>query len=151
MLLDIASVKGAALEPGTPIYVEDLKAAERAHGVVAGEGDILFVRTGGGARNTRERRSGLHPQCLPWLHSRRIALLGGDGDNDVSPSAFERWASAMHSVAIPYMGLPLLDNAELDGLSEACSQERRWEFFVTLAPLRIQGATGSPVNPIALF
>jgi kynurenine formamidase len=151
VLLDIAILKGAILEPGTPIFPKDLEKAEEAQGITVEEGDILLVRTGAGARNTREQRSGLHPQCLPWLHERNVAILGSDGDNDVHPSGFTRWESAMHSVAIPYMGLPLLDNAELDVLSQVCQEEKRWEFFLTIAPWRFHGATSSPVNPIALF
>jgi kynurenine formamidase len=151
VLLDIATVQGAALEPGTPIFPKDLEKAEESQGLMVEEGDILFVRTGAGARNTREQRAGLHAQCLPWLHERNVAILGGDGDNDVHPSEFRRWESTMHSVAIPFMGLPLLDNAELDTLSRVCQEEKRWEFFVTIAPWRFHGTTSSPVNPIALF
>jgi kynurenine formamidase len=151
VLLDIATLKGEILEPGTPIFPQDLDKAEEAQHIAVEEGDILFVRTGAGARNTREQRSGLHPRCLPWLHERNVAVLGSDGDNDVHPSEFKRWECAMHSVAIPYMGLPLLDNAELDTLSRVCQEEKRWEFFLTIAPWRFHGATSSPVNPIALF
>jgi kynurenine formamidase len=151
VLLDIATVKREILSPGTPIWTKDLEKAEEAVRVTVEEGDILLVRTGAGTRNTEEQRAGLHPQCLPWLHERKIAVLGSDGDNDVHPSEFKRWASAMHSVAIPYMGLPLLDNAELDGLSQVCQEEGRWDFFLTIAPWRLQGTTSSPVNPIALF
>lgn len=151
VLLDIAAVKGEILEPGTPVFPKDLEKAEEAQHVAVEEGDILLVRTGAGARNTHEQRSGLHPQCLPWLHEQSVALLGSDGDNDVHPSEFKRWESALHSVAIPYMGLPLLDNAELDTLSRVCQEEKRWEFFLTIAPWRFHGATSSPVNPIALF
>jgi len=151
ILLDVAAVKKTVLSPGTPILPKDLEEAEEAQHIVVEEGDILLVRTGAGARNTREQRAGLHPQCLPWLHERRVAVLGSDGDNDVHPSEFKRWASSMHSVAIPYMGLPLLDNAELDTLSQVCREEGRWEFFLTIAPWRLHGTTSSPVNPIALF
>ena len=151
ILLDLATVKGAVLEPGTPIFSKDLEKAEETQRVTVEEGDILLVRTGAGTRNTREQRAGLHPQCLPWLHERRVAVLGSDGDNDVHPSGFKRWESSMHSVAIPYMGLPLLDNAELDVLSRVCQEEGRWEFFLTIAPWRFHGTTSSPVNPIALF
>jgi kynurenine formamidase len=151
VLLDVATVKQTILSPGTPILPKDLEEAEEAQHITVEEGDILLVRTGAGPRNTEEQRSGLHPQCLPWLHERKVALLGSDGDNDVHPSQFKRWASAMHSVAIPYMGLPLLDNAELDGLSQVCQEEGRWEFFLTIAPWRLKGTTSSPVNPIALF
>jgi hypothetical protein len=54
-------------------------------------------------------------------------------------------------VAIPYMGLPLLDNARLEALASACAEESRWEFLLVVAPLVIPGGTGSPVNPIALL
>jgi kynurenine formamidase len=151
VLLDIASLKGEILSPGTPILPKDLESAEEAQHITVEEGDILLVRTGAGTRNTAEQRSGLHPQCLPWLHERNVAVLGSDGDNDVHPSEFARWASAMHSVGIPYIGLPLLDNAELDTLSQVCQEERRYEFFLTIAPWRLHGTTSSPVNPIALF
>ncbi|HEX8558153.1 MAG TPA: cyclase family protein [Pyrinomonadaceae bacterium] len=152
VLLDVAALKGAALQPGAPVFISDLEAAERRQGVRVGAGDILLVRTGAGFNNTRERRAGLHPECLTWLHKRQVALLGGDGDNDVAPLAgFERFASAMHSVAIPFMGLPLLDNAELDALSRVCVEEERWQFLLTVAPWRFRGVTSSPVNPIALF
>jgi kynurenine formamidase len=152
VLLDVALSRGGPLAPGTPVFIADLERAERRQSVRVRSGDLLFIRTGAGIANTRERRSGLHPECLIWLHRREIALLGSDGDNDVFPLAgFERWASAMHSIAIPYMGLSLVDNAELDTLSKACVDAGRWEFFLTIAPWRFEGVTSSPVNPVALM
>lgn len=152
VLLDVAALRGGALEPGTPLFPSDLEAAEAAHRVRVSSGDLLFVRTGAGRRNTRERRSGLHPECLLWLRAREVALIGSDGDSDVAPLAgFDRWGSAMHTVAIPYLGMPLLDNADLEALSVACAAEQRWAFLATIAPLRIEGMTGSPVNPMALL
>jgi hypothetical protein len=49
------------------------------------------------------------------------------------------------------MGLHLLDNLDLEAVAQTCIGENRWEFLLTLAPLRIQGGTGSPLNPIAMF
>jgi len=49
------------------------------------------------------------------------------------------------------MGMPLLDNANFERLSEVCEEHNRYEFLLTIAPLVIQGGTGSPVNPIATF
>ena len=49
------------------------------------------------------------------------------------------------------MGLHLIDNLELEPLADACAEERRWEFLLTLAPLVLFRGTASPVNPIALF
>jgi hypothetical protein len=57
----------------------------------------------------------------------------------------------IHMVGLVSMGLHLLDNLDLEAVSEACIEARRWEFLLTLAPLRIPGGTGSPLNPIAMF
>ena len=51
VLIDIPRLKGVPyLEPGTPIYVEDLEAWEKKAGVKVSAGDALFVRTGVWAR-----------------------------------------------------------------------------------------------------
>jgi hypothetical protein len=49
------------------------------------------------------------------------------------------------------MGVHLLDNLELGRLSAACAERGRWEFLFALAPLRIEGGTGSPANPLAIL
>lgn len=152
VLLDIAGLKGAPLEPGTPIYIKDLEDAAKRQKLKMRSGDIVFIRTGAGMKNTRDRRAGLHPECLLWAKEPEIALLGSDGDSDVAPvENFDRYASAFHSVGIPYLGLPLIDNAELDALAAECERQKRWEFYVTVAPWNLKGGTSSPVNPVAVF
>lgn len=152
ILLDIARLKGAPLDAGTPIYIKDLEDAARKQNIKIQSGDIVFVRTGAGLKNTRDKRAGLHPECLLWAKEKEIALLGSDGDSDLAPiENFDRWASAFHSVGIPYLGLPLIDNAELDALSQMCEAQKRWEFFVTIAPWNLKGGTSSPINPVAVF
>ena len=153
VLLDVAELRGGPLPPGSAIMPADLEAAERLHGVRVGEGDVLFVRNGAGPRNTYRRGTGLHAACLAWLRERRVAVLSSDSDSDVHPppAGFERWTEPIHMVGIPYMGLTLLDQADLDGVAAACAAEGRWAFFVTVAPWRFRGATGSAVNPLAMF
>ena len=41
--------------------------------------------------------------------------------------------------------------ATLLQVARQCEQLSRWEFLLTLAPLKIPGGTGSPANPIAMF
>jgi kynurenine formamidase len=152
VLLDVAALHGGPLAPGTAVRVRDLEAAARRQRVTLRPGDLLAVRTGAGIRNTRERRAGLHPECLPWLQRHAIAVLLGDGDSDVAPlPGFDRWQSPIHSVAIPHLGLPLVDNAELDALAATAGRLGRYEFLLVIAPWRLTGATSSPVNPIAVF
>jgi hypothetical protein len=49
------------------------------------------------------------------------------------------------------MGVHILDNLELERLSLETHRLQRWEFLLTVAPLAVEGGTGSPVNPIATF
>ena len=153
VLLDIAALKGGPLPLGSVITRADLEAAEARQGVTVGEGDIVFVRNGQGARNSYQLSSGLHPECLPWLYARRVALLSHDGDGDVHPvqPGLSRWSEPVHMIAIPYLGMPLLCAADLEEISRACAEESRWDFFLTVAPWRFKGATSSPVNPLAMF
>jgi kynurenine formamidase len=86
------------------------------------------------------------------LHSRGIAVLGSDGISDSMPGpGITGWPFPVHQVGITAIGLHLIDNMRLDSVLSTCATLRRWEFLLTVAPLRIPGGTGCPVNPIALF
>jgi len=160
VLIDIPRLKGLPyLEPGTPIYVEDLEAWEEQAGVRVSAGDALFIRTGVWARRMekgpwlRGRRSGgrsagLHPSVIPWLKERDVALMGSDHPTYVAPSDLP---GAVHDFALLYLGVHLFDNCDLEALSEAAAEQNRWEFLLMAAPLPIPGGTGSPLNPIAVF
>jgi kynurenine formamidase len=159
VLLDIPALRGVdALEPGQPVFPEELQAAEERAGVRVQAGDILLVRTGRwvwraahGPWDFATRAAGLHASCLPWLHERGVAALGSDGVSDVVPSGVDGVALPIHQVAIVAMGLHLLDNLALDPLAAACDQEGRAAFLLTVAPLVLPRGTASPVNPIAVF
>ena len=160
VLLDVATVRGRPwLEPGDGVFPEDLEAAEARQAVRVGPGDVVLLRTGYG-RKRRERgpdavasvgRAGWHVACVPWLHERDVAAIGADTAQDVHPSGYDRLRSPVHALGIVALGLWLIDNCDLEDLSATCERLERWEFLLTVAPLRIEGATGSPVNPIALF
>ena len=159
VLLDIAAVRGRWLGAGEGVMPEDLEAAERAQNVRVEPGDILLIRTGYYARRLAEGprnpssdgSPAAHVACMPWFRDRGIAMLGSDTHNDVSPLTHPGIGNAVHVVGLVAMGLWLIDNANLEPLAEACAARRRWEFLLTVAPLRLQNVTGSPVNPIALF
>jgi kynurenine formamidase len=161
VLLDIPSLQGKGfVDPDHQITLADLNAAEAKSGAKVGEGDILLVYTG---RDRRARETpdppgapvklvGLHPETIPFLHERLIAVLGADGVHDPQPPGHvEKWPIPVHMCALVAMGVHLLDNLYLEDLAKACAEEKRWEFFLTVAPLKIVGGTGSPVNPIATF
>jgi len=161
VLLDVPRVRGVRwLELGERVTPDDLLAAERAQGVTVGEGDILLVATGRHERRdalgpwvvTEQGMAGLHPSCIPWLHERRIAVLGSDGFSDaIGAPPIPGWPVPVHQCCLVAMGVHLLDNLDLRALARACAERRRSEFFFVVQPLRIAHATGSPVNPTAIF
>jgi kynurenine formamidase len=161
ILVDLPRLKGVPyLEPGTPIYAQDIEAWEKVAGVKVSAGDALFIRTGRWARraavgpfdtNRTGKRSGPSASMLPWLRQRDVALLGGDVPPSLAPSDVEGETGAVHDFALVYLGVHVFDNVDLEALAEAAQARKRWEFLLTVAPLAIRGGTGSPVNPIATF
>jgi kynurenine formamidase len=162
VLLDIPLVRGVEyIDPASSVTIADLEAAEAAQHLTVGTGDLLIVSTG------RDRRKaagnghldpfggglpGLHPRTLRWLHEREVALLASDGISDHMPfTAIPEWPFPIHQIGIVGIGLHLIDNLRLDTVSDVCRREDRWEFLMTVAPMRVPGGTGSPVNPIAIF
>ena len=158
VLLDIAQLRGKEwLEAGEAVFPEDLEAAEEAQGVRLEEGDALLLRLGWYKRRqeigppTPPERPGLHAATLPWLHERGISIVAADASQDVNPSGYSEMRSPIHSVGIVGMGLWLIDAGNCEELVRVCRELNRWEFMFIVAPLRFQNATGSPVNPLAVF
>ncbi|WP_328482036.1 cyclase family protein [Streptomyces sp. NBC_00377] len=159
VLLDVPRLRGVPwLEPGDHVTADDLAAAETAQHAPVGEGDLLFIRVGHRRRRTElgawhaaRERAGLHPSALEFLADRRVAVLGGDGNNDTAPSSTEGVDFPVHVLAVHAMGLHLLDYLQFEDLAPLCEAEKRWSFLCVIAPLRLPDATGSPVNPIAVL
>lgn len=147
------------IEPGEALSPADLDRAAAAQQVQLAAGDIVLVRVGRDARARAHGRidpmtggaAGLAAQCLHWLREHDVAVLGGDGQNDVMPPGGAPFLMPIHAGALAVLGLPLLDNLALEELGQACAEAGRWEFMLTIAPLRLPRATGSPVNPLAVL
>lgn len=159
VLLDLPAVLGIHwLEPGRAVHARDIVVAEKALDVTIGDGDALLLRSGHvrrreelGAWDPDTASAGFHVDALPLLAERGIALLGGDGDSDVRPSPVDGVHSPVHALAVAAMGMPLLDNLDLEALSAATATAGRYDFMLVVAPLNVPGGTGSPVNPVAVL
>jgi len=159
ILLDVPRHRGASwVEPGSAVDIAELEDVAQSAGVEPRPGDVVFVRTGArrrrdecGAWDPSNLSAGLYPDVLEWLHTRQVAVLGSDGDSDTRPSPVEGVESPIHALALGAMGMPLIDNAALEAVARTCAEFGRWTFCCVLAPLRVPGGTGSPVNPIAIF
>ena len=159
VLIDIARLKNVPyLEPGTPIFVEDLEAWEKQAGIKVSAGDAVFVRTGRWLRREKlgpwpasRNAAGLHASVTPWLKERGVSFLGSDAAQDVTPSLVEGIALPIHTLAITALGIDLFDNQDLEAVAEMAAKLRRWEFMLTAAPVPVTGGTGFPVNALAIF
>lgn len=161
VLLDVPAARGQAfVDPAHPITAADLDTAEARQASPVRPGDLLIVSTGrearrdanGGQLDPFVSLAGMHPNCLAWLHKREIALLASDAISDPMPAGpIPDWPFPIHQVAITGLGLMLVDNLRLGEVIDACTAQQRWEFLLSIAPLRIPGGTGCPVNPIAVF
>ena len=157
VLLDVAAARGVPwYESNEYVTVADFEAAEKRQSVRVSSGDALLVRTGM-ERMEQERgaqdiypRAGFHAECAEWMHQRQVAIYGGDCIEKL-PYPSERFPSAMHMIALASMGLPILDWPALTTLAATCSRQRRWDFLLTTAPMRLPGGTSAPVNPLCLF
>jgi kynurenine formamidase len=159
VLIDIPRLRNLPfLEPGTPVYAEDLDAWEKKAGVRISPGDAIFLRTGRWARreklgpwNIAQNAAGVHASVAPWIKSRGVAFIGSDAALDVTPSLVEGNNLPVHTLMINALGINLLDNQDLEALGDAAARLHRWEFMLTVAPVPVTGGTGFPVNALATF
>lgn len=160
VLVDAPLLRGVDfIERGDGVGVADIEAAEREHGVKVEQGDVLLLRTGQlGQREVTgpvdvnvAGSSGPSPEILPFLHKREVAVMGSDTGNDVGPNPYERLSNPVHQVGIVGLGLWILDNAWLDDLAAECRKRDKWEFMISILPLKLPSVTGSPVNPVVIF
>ena len=92
-----------------------------------------------------------YPEADPLLHERKVAAFLPDGDGDTVPSRVEGIAYPIHALQIAAMGMACSDSLQFEELVKLCESEKRWEFMVAAAPLRLPRGTGSLWNPIAIF
>ncbi len=81
---------------------------------------------------------------VPWLEP-------GQGVFPADLEEAERRQMPVHAVSLVAMGLWLLDNCDLEACATTAAELGRWDFHLTVAPVRFAGTSGSPVNPIATF
>lgn len=161
VLLDMAGFRGRdVLEPADLITANDVTACADAEGVTIDFGDAVLVHTGW--RNVYavdpKRYAGMQPGLGPsaglLLAERDIALLGADNTSVQATSGYpvrdprdpRKGLTNLHTPYLRNLGIYLLEMLDLDELAADCV----YEFLFCLAPLRIVGGTGSPVNPLAV-
>jgi kynurenine formamidase len=159
VLLDIARLKGVDRLPDSYEITEaDLVAAEERQGVRAESGDILLLRTGwyqyfqeGDRAHYLGNAPGPGLDTCRWLHDREIAALAIDQwTGEVWPSPIKDATIPFHQVVIRDMGLTLGEMFNFEELAADSEQDGVWESFFVGPGLKVTGAVGSPISPVAL-
>lgn len=170
VLLDVARWREESGRPLDPwkrdfITVEDLEACRRDSGAALGAGTILLIRTGWETtyRNLsgpdRARRAGGSvafpglepaPRTAAWLWDNGVSAAAADNPTlEAWPMLIDEYV--LHTPLLSQLGIPIGELWLLDALAEQCRAEKRWEFFLTSAPLNLAGAVSSPPNALAIL
>ena len=158
VLLDVPKHRGKPYVTfEEPIHGWELEDIAKEEGVTLRPGDALVVYSGREKWDESgnpiwgsdpDRRPGLHASCLKFIRESDCCLLVWDM-MDFTPNGYSL-AWSVHGSIFAY-GIGLVDNALLQPLAEACAEEGRYEFMLTVNPLRVVGGTGSPVNPVVIL
>ena len=151
VLLDVAGE--TLLAPDYAITVDDLEeAAERAQ-VQVREGDVVLVRTGCGELWSDPaaylRGAGVSAAGSRWMVDRRVRAVGADNMawDVIGPVDPELKVTLPgHILLLVRAGIPIIENLYLEQLAAA----KVHEFVFVCLPLKMRGATGSPVRPVAI-
>lgn len=149
VLLDIAGQQSvAALPADFEVTPEHLDAASR--GLEIRRGDVVLIRTGWAsyfAESTRFLAEGRGPgpsiEGARWLSRRGVFAAGAD------TLAFEKIpmpTMPVHVHLLVESGIHIIECLNLEQLAAAGIRE----FLFVAAPLKIRGATGAPMRPLAL-
>lgn len=154
VLLDVASDKGVKVLPDSyGITASDIAHCAEAEGVEIREGTAVLINTGFSkywrTDNARFSNLGAGPNLdgARYLAELKIAAMGSDTE------AVEQWPFPIDGPPLPvhtYMiadhGIPHIESLYLDRLAA----DKVYEFIFIALPLRIRGATGSQIHPIAI-
>jgi kynurenine formamidase len=153
VLIDVAGLKSAERLPeGYVITAEDLQQALKKQNVSLEPGDAILIRTGWdklrGKENDKYAASGagIGVAASEWLAKQNPMLIGSDNCCvEVRPSEADL-SLPVHSIMLIQHGIHLIENLKLAGLAGAGVSE----FAFIVQPLKLKGATGSTVAPVAI-
>ncbi len=166
VLYDIPRHRAADyVEPGKPVHGWELAECAKAQGTHPRAGDAVLIRSGldpyfaaTGEVQSFGSAAGVHASAVEFLYETDASCLIWDFqdaplEDQGIPNPMQEVPVPLHvhHILLPYMGMPIIDNADFEELGRACAELGRWEFQLVVAPLVIDGGTGSPVNPLAIL
>ena len=150
VLLDVAACKGVDVLPDAyPISADDIRSALHKQGTRITENTAVLTRTGfyKHLKNNnpvyRDAQAGLSLEAAQFLVEQGMHLAGAD---NMAVEAMPPSDHSVHRFLLVHNGITHLENLFLDDLAAAGC----YEFLLIVTPLKLTGATGSWVHPIAI-
>jgi len=149
ILIDVAGEKGVATLPESyEITAKDLQRALSKQGTALRPGDAVLIRTGRmtawpDPKKFVPNEPGITRESAAWLIDHGAVLLGAD---NMGVEKFPMASESVHTYVFAERGVHLLELVWLEELAK----DQVYEFAFIAAPLKLRGATGSPIRPLAL-
>ena len=150
----VAGGKPDPLPPGFEITGAHLEQTAKAQGVEVRGGDSLLIRTGWGqyfgkdnAKFLGEQSPGPGQDAARWIIDRKVRLAGDDTATfEKRPAAYGKELFSVHMMLLADSGIFIMENANLEEIGAA----KVGVALLVVTPLKIQGASGSPLRVIAV-
>jgi len=142
------------LPPGFEVTGAHLDATAKAQGVEVRPGDSLLIRTGWGqffgkdnAKFLGEQSPGPGQDAARWIIDRKVRLAGNDTATfEKRPAAYGKELFSVHMMLLADNGIYIMENANLEPVGDA----RVGVALLIVTPLKIAGASGSPLRVLAI-
>ena len=154
VLLDVAAKDGVeSLEPGRVVTAADLAECCEAQRVGVEAGSVALVRLGNAGFWDDEERylagPGMDAGAARWMADKDVLAVGADNVAWDAPGLKDPELGCLmagHLILLARRGIYIIENLALDELAAS----GRYEFELVCTPLKLVGATGSPVRPLAI-
>jgi kynurenine formamidase len=157
VLIDLVAARdGAVLTGSEEVTVADIDAAIRRSGAHVEPGDAVLLRTGKMQSLAVDRdrfleaQPGIGVDAAIHLAEAGMVLFGSD-TGGTEPQPITDWSRTVHVELLTRRGIHLIEWLDLDGLAAGLAARGRTTFLLVVLPLRLRGATGSWVRPIAVL
>lgn len=154
VLIDVATSKGvSALRDNYRVNSNDLKEALRLQGVALKKGDVVLIRTGQMQHYENKDQflhdyPGISLDAVKWLvEDQQVMLLGADNLSFEAfpPERQDNWVP-VHTYLLAEKGVMFIEQIFLEELAA----DKVYEFVFIGASLKLRGASGAPMRPIAI-
>jgi kynurenine formamidase len=157
ILIDVPAHRGVAhLGPGEPVDATELEEICVAEDVEVRPWDVVCIRTGymslwpDAAAMAANKTAGPDISAARWLLARRVIATGTDTETYEVQPAPDRGPTGnpqpVHTLLLIENGVYLMESLDLEELA----RQRIYEFCFVALPLKIRGATGSMIDPVAI-